>query len=109
MPHPYKKGLARKAVSDVRRHLSAPLGHELIELLLVPRLAQTNQKLLEFALLFFQAAQCLGPVIVESLVAAGRAVGLPPGAAGLPRLHSTAPAVYVGIFPRTHPSAPPDA
>ena len=60
-------------VSELGGRLSPALGHELVELQLVPRLAQAHEELLEFALLVLQAAQCLGAVVVEGPIATGGA------------------------------------
>src|SRR5947209_3514381 len=48
----------------------APLGHELIELVLVLGEAQPIEEVAELALLFFQTAQRLGAIFVEGVIAA---------------------------------------
>jgi hypothetical protein len=48
----------------------AALGHELIEFRLVLGVTQTVEKLLEFALFFFEAAQGFRAVFVKGAVAA---------------------------------------
>src|ERR1044072_3991826 len=55
----------------------AALGHELIELLLVLGKAQPVEEIAKLALLFFEAVQRRGAILVERMVAArtGRAPG----------------------------------
>ena len=48
----------------------APLGHELVEFGPVLGKAQPLQELPKLALLFFQPAQCIGAIVVESAIAA---------------------------------------
>jgi hypothetical protein len=47
----------------------APFGHELVELRAVLGKAQPPQELLELALLFFEPAQRIGAVFIESAIA----------------------------------------
>jgi hypothetical protein len=48
----------------------APFGHELVELGAVLGKAQPPQELLELALLFFEPAQRIGAIFIESAIAA---------------------------------------
>src|SRR5271166_587109 len=97
-----------RSASKLGGRLSPALGHELVELLLVPGFAQANEELLEFALLLLQALERLGAVIVEGLVAAPRTRRLPPGSATVSCLHPTIPVAHVAVLPAAHASAPDD-
>src|SRR5215203_1198461 len=59
----------------------APFGHELVKLGFVFGEAQTIKEVAEFALLFFEAPQRLGPIFVEGAVAAGRRLAPAPRSA----------------------------
>jgi len=58
------------SLCSLRLLRSAAIGHEPVELILVPGVPQALEKGEEFPLLFGQALQRLGLVLVESAVAA---------------------------------------
>ncbi len=56
----------------------AALGQELVELGAILGEAQPLEEFLELALLLFEPPQRLGPVFIESAIAAGRRAAPPP-------------------------------
>src|SRR6516165_12277706 len=91
------------------------LGHELVELDLIPSKTQPVEKRHEFTLLFFEPAQRLGAVFVKRPIAArmlsraaapsprGRLHSLHPP---LHSFHATLPAIPVAVCPTCHSPTP---
>src|SRR5262245_55238773 len=87
----------------------APFGHELVELLLIARLAEPLKKFAEFLLLFLQAAQCFSTILVERPVAARWRVvksSVPAATSVASSLTSLAGKGPASIFPECHASTP---
>src|SRR6516225_9950305 len=93
----------------------AVLGHELVEFGLVLGMPQPVEKRLEFALFFFEPAQCFVAVLVKGAIAARTTkapagpllrCGLHPFHPVLHPFHATLPAVTAAMCPTRHSSTP---
>ncbi len=114
MRSPYSDGLRLRSQAVGR---AAVLGHELVEFRLVLGVTQTVEVRDEFALLFFEAAQGVGAVLVKRVVSTGGSIGAaaaPPALRGplhplhtaLHSFHATLPAVRAAVSPACHPPTP---
>jgi len=102
----------------LRPHIAgaaAALGHELVEFRFILGVPQPVEKFLEFALLFFEAAQSFGAVFVKRSVAARGAIAastpalrgcLHPLDAALHALDPTLPTIRAPMSPACHSSTP---
>jgi len=102
----------------LRPHIAgaaAALGHELVEFRFILGVPQPVEKFLEFALLFFEAAQSFGAVFVKRAVAARRPIAasaptlgsrLHPLEAPLHPLDPPLPTIRTGMCPARHSSTP---
>src|SRR5262249_34735200 len=84
------EGLALRRLIVRRRRAILVLCHERVELFLVLGVAQAGQEILELLLLFLEAAQRFGAVLVEGAVAGRRRAEAPAAA-----LHAAAHAVHL--------------